>query len=192
MPNTPVYGLPYPSLSEPPNGPAQFQDLAEAVELNLQATDANVATLALTTDKFSTGTANTSVQTTTGTTTSGSYTATFTGGTAGSMSFTAPQSGKILILNNAQLSNSSGVQTTLLSWELREGSVIGSGTVVTAASDDRALRVEGTSNMQMGDSTLITGLTAGASYNVRQMIRGSGGTTASASRKRIIVIPVFF
>lgn len=43
MPITPTYGLPYPSLSDPPNGPAQFQDLAEEVEVELTRIDADVA-----------------------------------------------------------------------------------------------------------------------------------------------------
>lgn len=39
MPSTPIYGLPYPSLSDPPNGPAQIQALADAVEDELDRID---------------------------------------------------------------------------------------------------------------------------------------------------------
>lgn len=42
---TPVYGFPYPALTDSPNGPAQIQALAEAVEADLQTTDANVTAL---------------------------------------------------------------------------------------------------------------------------------------------------
>lgn len=42
---TPVYGFPYPALTDSPDGPAQIQALAEAVEADLQVTDANIATL---------------------------------------------------------------------------------------------------------------------------------------------------
>ncbi len=35
MPNTPVYSLPYPALSDPPNGAAQIQALAERVEATM-------------------------------------------------------------------------------------------------------------------------------------------------------------
>jgi hypothetical protein len=45
---TPIYGFPYPALSDPPNGPAQIQALAEAVEADLAVTDANIATLNIT------------------------------------------------------------------------------------------------------------------------------------------------
>lgn len=42
---TPVYGFPYPALTDAPNGPAQIQSLAEAVEADLITTDANIASL---------------------------------------------------------------------------------------------------------------------------------------------------
>lgn len=42
---TPIYGFPYPSLSDSPNGPAQLQALAEAVEADLSNTDSNVGAL---------------------------------------------------------------------------------------------------------------------------------------------------
>jgi hypothetical protein len=44
---TPVYGFPYPSGTDSPNGPVQIQQLAEAVEADLAASDANIAALAL-------------------------------------------------------------------------------------------------------------------------------------------------
>lgn len=42
---TPVYGFPYPALTDPPDGPAQIQALAEAVEADLVVTDANIAAI---------------------------------------------------------------------------------------------------------------------------------------------------
>lgn len=39
MPTTPIYGLPYQSLSDPPNGPTLGEDLANAVEAELQRLD---------------------------------------------------------------------------------------------------------------------------------------------------------
>lgn len=42
---TPIYGFPYPALTDAPNGPAQIQALAEAVEADLAVTDANIATI---------------------------------------------------------------------------------------------------------------------------------------------------
>lgn len=42
---TPIYGFPYPVLGDPPHGPNQIEDLAEAVEAALADTDADVAAL---------------------------------------------------------------------------------------------------------------------------------------------------
>lgn len=44
MPTTPVYAFPYPALSDSPNGPVQFQALAEAVENKIVTVDATNAT----------------------------------------------------------------------------------------------------------------------------------------------------
>lgn len=50
MPTTPVYSFPYPALTDAPNGAAQIQALAEAVETRIQSLNStvttNVATLA--------------------------------------------------------------------------------------------------------------------------------------------------
>jgi hypothetical protein len=40
MPVTPIYGIPYPALSDPPNGPSQMQALALEVETELARIDA--------------------------------------------------------------------------------------------------------------------------------------------------------
>lgn len=127
-------------------------------------------------------------ETAAGTTTSGTYTATLTGGTTCALTFTAPPSGKIIIHNVAQLDNSS-TQTSLCSWQLRTGTTIGAGTVIIDASDDRTIRQIGTNEARFGDSYLVTGLTGGSDYNVQQMFRGSGGTTATFSRKVLIIVP---
>ncbi|TKG58108.1 hypothetical protein [Prauserella endophytica] len=39
MPNTDLYGLPYPALTDPPNGPEQMQALADAIEAALSTVD---------------------------------------------------------------------------------------------------------------------------------------------------------
>lgn len=46
MPSTPVYGLPYPALSDPPNGPSQIGSLATATETALTTVNANANTKA--------------------------------------------------------------------------------------------------------------------------------------------------
>lgn len=42
MPTTPTYGFPYPSLTDPPNGPAQLESLADAVETALDQQRADI------------------------------------------------------------------------------------------------------------------------------------------------------
>lgn len=44
MPSTPTYGLPYPALSDSPNGPVQIKALADEVEVELTRIDARIAT----------------------------------------------------------------------------------------------------------------------------------------------------
>lgn len=46
MGTTPIYGLPYPGILDPPNGPNQVQLLAEAAEGKFVTSDASVANLA--------------------------------------------------------------------------------------------------------------------------------------------------
>jgi hypothetical protein len=45
MGTTPIYGFPYPGVNDSPNGPAQIQALAEAVEADLATTDAAATAL---------------------------------------------------------------------------------------------------------------------------------------------------
>jgi hypothetical protein len=44
MPFTPIYSFPYPALSDSPNGPAQFQALAQAVESTVNGIDSRLST----------------------------------------------------------------------------------------------------------------------------------------------------
>lgn len=136
------------------------------------------------------GEAKSDTQTTAGTTTSGSYVETLTGGTACGLTFVAPLSGSVMVHNTTQIDNSTSVQTSLMSFVIREGSSIGSGTEFQAASDDDAVRNLGGNEIQVTQSVMVTGLTPGDTYNIRQAFRVSGGATATYARKRLAVIPV--
>lgn len=127
-------------------------------------------------------------QATSGTTTSTSYTATLTSGTACGVSFTAPTSGMVVIHNVCEMSNS-GANDNRCGWALKTGSVVGSGTSVTAADDARAIHSVGTSAIRVGTSVLVTGLTAGSSYNVQQQFKVSAGTGTFVN-KSLSVTPV--
>lgn len=130
----------------------------------------------------------TDTELTSGTTTSGTYTATLTGGTACGVSFVAPTSGAVLILNTARINNS-GVSTAYMSVRIGTGSSIGAGTVVQAASDDIAASVVNTNAIVSTHSYIHTGLTPGDTYNVQQQFRVASGTGTFAS-KRLHVTPL--
>lgn len=127
-------------------------------------------------------------QDTAGTTSSTSYTSTLSGGTACSTTFVAPASGKVTVFISARISDGTGADLARMSFEVREGAVIGSGTVVSTADEPRAVAHTGTSAMQAGNSFPVTGLTPGATYNVQQMF-GTGGGTGTYSYKKLAVYP---
>lgn len=109
----------------------------------------------------------------TGTTTSTAFTATLTGGTSCGLAFVAPASGSVLIHNTMNGFNGGGA--SFGAFEVRAGGTVGSGAVFQAAVDTKAI-VLGAASLAMTYTTLVTGLTPGSIYNVRQMFRVSAGT----------------
>lgn len=130
--------------------------------------------------------ADSDTQNTSGTTTSTSYTATLTGGTACGKAFVAPPSGKVLIINNCYFFHSAA-SFAFCTIRLKTGASIGSGTDVIAAADAECLVTGGVSSQ--GRGRLVTGLTAGSSYNVQQMFRVDTSGTGTFVNKQLIVIP---
>lgn len=129
----------------------------------------------------------TDTQNTNGTTTSTTYTPTLTGGTACGKVFVAPPSGRVVVLNNCGLFNSSAASASACTIRVRTGGVVGSGSDFVAADDNDAL-IEWTANItQVGNHYPITGLTPGSTYNVQQVFRVSGNT-GNFQRKKITVI----
>lgn len=126
-------------------------------------------------------------ETTTGTTTSTSFTSTLTGGTACEVTFVGPTSGRILVINTAQLDNTSG--TSQVSFRLGTGSIPGGGTEILAASELRALKSEGTNLVMASHVYPVSGLTPGTTYNAQQQFATTSGT-GTFSRKHLIVIPL--
>jgi hypothetical protein len=131
-----------------------------------------------------------------GSTTSTTYTGTLTGTGGVSQVFTAPPSGRVNVAIQCGIVNTTLAGEGWVSVEARTGSVIGSGSVVSGygAADIHALRAKAAStgnDVQFGTSCLVTGLTPGAVYHVRQMYRigTSGGGTAFYTNKIINVIP---
>jgi hypothetical protein len=120
----------------------------------------------------------------------GSYTETFTtSNTPAAVAFVAPTSGIVLIHNRSWLDNSGATARTLMSFVVRTGSTVGSGTTFLAASDARAIHNTSADDIECGATFRVTGLTPGAAYNVRQAGRVTSGTGESQNRE-IIVEPV--
>jgi len=125
--------------------------------------------------------ASSSAEDTSGTTTSVTFTPTLTGGTACGLTFIAPTSGRVLVSNSCRLLNS-GANDSYCGWFMRTGSSIGSGTTVVATSNNRSVQHNGTVNSSQGKTRLVTGLTAGDTYNVQQEFKVSAGTGTFAEK----------
>lgn len=126
-------------------------------------------------------------QGTSGTTTSTTFTPTLTGGTACGLTFVAPTSGKVLVTNASRLTNS-GANESYCGWALRTGGTIGSGSSVFGSADARSVLHNGTTFARKGADFLVTGLTAGSTYNIQQEFRVSAGT-GSFANKDLAVTP---
>lgn len=128
-----------------------------------------------------------------GMTTSTSFTQTLTSVSVVGASFVAPTSGIVAVFVKAVASNNTAGSYSIVDFEVRQGAVVGSGTVVRAATDNTAGVLQSTTVNGQGtivSSDLITGLTAGASYNVTPVYKiAGGGSTASFNRRQAMVLP---
>lgn len=108
------------------------------------------------------------------------------------VAFTAPASGKVLIHIRAALTGEAANIGAVASFEVRAGSTIGSGTVFLAAADDNSIAVPSNVSAEMGQMTLVSGLTAGSSYNARMLYKRAGASSLGGfARRRILVTPAF-
>jgi hypothetical protein len=124
-----------------------------------------------------------------GTTQSTTYTPTLTGATAVGFSFVAPASGKVTILWASQISVTPAAYG-FVSIEIRTGGTVGSGTVIMSPTDDYAMAYNSTLADRRTVHRTISGLTAGATYNLRHQHKCSVGTsTATFVRRNATVIP---
>ncbi len=112
------------------------------------------------------------------------------------VAFTAPPSGIAEIIVGGDIHTSQNTHGISLGWELRTGAIVGSGTVVTAASTLRALYAGNAVNSGAPAKTLASfyhpqsGLTAGNSYNVRTMHAVTSGGAGTVSHRYITARPV--
>lgn len=110
------------------------------------------------------------------------------GARGGSGFFKAPPSGVVKIDYGGQTKASADGAYAGVGIEVRSGSTVGSGSIVRAYSvNDAVLNYFGQWQFGM-TTTVLTGLTPGANYNVRSIVSSSTGT-ASFVRGRFVVIP---
>jgi hypothetical protein len=125
---------------------------------------------------------------TTRTTTSTTFTTTLSAANICGTSFVAPPSG-IVAVHFAVFMFNSGSNFTQTSPSVRAGGTVGSGTVHLASADARSISHVGTAGERPGAMTRVTGLTAGATYNVALEHRVGAGT-GSFQNREVTVIPL--
>lgn len=111
------------------------------------------------------------------------------------IAFVAPASGSVKITMEGWLgvSHTSVATRSWLSGQIREGDVINSGTIVSAADDSRAAMSQNSTTAAfdykyVNSSYVVHGLTPGAAYNVTGLVRVTAGTVGTQDR-RILVEP---
>jgi hypothetical protein len=188
---TPVYGFPFLELGDPPDLAAGTENLATAIESKFISVDAAISAITGLDVAFASSSADeTSFQNTTfapGTTTVG-------------VAFVAPPSGKVVVHWSGSMTQSINGGTTILAPEMKTGGTIGSGTLTGgAANGDRALTCSRAVNSAPGISQLnaanfahYTGLTSGATYNVRLLHCvdiAVGLATGNILFRQVMVVP---
>lgn len=115
-------------------------------------------------------------------------------------SFVAPPNGIVLVLWAARFQ--SNVTTTnarvLVTVSVATGSVVGSGSVVSAATDESALESTvadtantGHSRFQGGTFRVVSGLTGGSTYNVVTQHKMAVAGNGTIFQRDVLVIPLF-
>jgi len=99
-------------------------------------------------------------------------------------SFTVPASGSVLVILTAQVQGSTGNSAGFMS----VSATCSTGPGVTA-SDANTLRVAGNDAIRASATSLITGLTPGASCTFTSVYKLSGSGFATFGARNIVVIP---
>lgn len=115
------------------------------------------------------------------------------GTTTVGVTFVAPTSGAVKITWACRFALGTDTNLTVVSAEVRTGSTVGSGTVVSAADNDSALELgqAATTRLQAAQYRDVTGLTAGSTYNVSIWHHTSSGDSATIYNRRVMVEPIF-
>jgi hypothetical protein len=102
--------------------------------------------------------------------------------------FNAPPSGIMIVDYSAVLRGSAAANFCAAAPQLRNGLIVGSGSIFSAASDNDAAIVTGTVDIRSAGTVRYAGLTPGAGYNVELLTRVNTGT-GNANRRKVIADP---
>lgn len=117
-----------------------------------------------------------------------------TGGTYADcgVAFLAPTTGRVMILYAARLGNNTDGQSCHLTPVVRDGSTVGSGSTIVAASVENMIDIQAANasgNGRAGAHLVVTGLTPGAAYNVR-LEHSVTANTGNIQSRTVTVIPL--
>ena len=215
---TSVYSLPFPEPSDAPNGPTQIEALAEAIEDTLQGpfafggavdvpgnielggsldmggrldvaghvrfTHADLQPQQTASDTDITGVTSTTPA---------------AGSPQVGIAFQGPPSGMVYVTVTGRVRSHIDGNLAILSWEMKTGSTIGSGTAVPGASANanrailtgEAVNTGSPAEACASNRLLVLGLTPDADYNVRTMHWSSvSGQSSDYLYRAILVEPV--
>lgn len=185
---TPIYGLRFLELGDPPDLAAGTEDLATDVEAELIRIDAATAAInGLTTVRDDEAVDEAAYSGTTW----------IPGSTPCAVAFVAPPSGTVIVHMKAYFLCSINDKGVFVDSEVKTGATLGSGTVVSggAANSNDGLVLSGTVTsgvplkLNAGTSKLITGLTPGNSYNARVMYVTETGGNITILYRQLLVVP---
>lgn len=126
---------------------------------------------------------------------SNSTTSYLPGTTPTGVTFNAPPSGRVIITISSYFGQTTNANEAIVSFALRTGATIGSGTVVLAATGTRALvcgmavNASAPARLQASRRLAVTGLTAGNPYNVRIEFATNPAGACVIFTREIIVEP---
>lgn len=131
--------------------------------------------------------------TTNGTTASATFVNSLTTTGIHGTTFVAPPSGAVFCIATCVAANDTAGDYSVMDWEVRIGSTIGSGAVWRAADENTAAVVQSAVANNQGSLTsmgIASGLTAGTTYNACLVYHRATGGTSSYDRRHIVVMPL--
>jgi hypothetical protein len=112
------------------------------------------------------------------------------GGTVVGVVFTAPTTGRVMVIWGVRLQSNTAAVRAVASASVRNGSSIGAGTLVDGATDQSAIESAAQARAQASRHRTVTGLTAGSTYNAVIEHKVSAAGNGDIFDRDIAVIPL--